>query len=172
MNESKSDLTDRLRREGRWAEASLRKDAIKNELRATGMPRREAGEEAWKRIAEEFPPLPEPDATGEPNTADGDPADAKKKYDAQLDRYYDILTKNVRKVIASFVSSFEVELTDDARRSLESDFVWLVDDYVRGISGRDWEAESESLAPDECVLAGTTADGSQQTESPFGSVDQ
>jgi hypothetical protein len=60
MNESKIDLTDRLRQEGRWAEASLRKDVLIAELRASGLKRVEAAAEAWRRLAAEFPPL-EPD---------------------------------------------------------------------------------------------------------------
>jgi len=50
MNESKIDLTDRLRREGRWAEASKFKDAVVRELRAQGMRKTEAVEEAWRRM--------------------------------------------------------------------------------------------------------------------------
>ena len=43
MNESKIALTDRLRREGRWAEASKFKDAALADFRAKGMKRDEAG---------------------------------------------------------------------------------------------------------------------------------
>jgi hypothetical protein len=58
MEESKIELTDRLRREGRWAEASARKEAIRTQLRAEGMSRAEANPEAWRRMAAEFPARP------------------------------------------------------------------------------------------------------------------
>ena len=56
MEESKIAATDRLRREGRWEEASLYKDKIRTELKAKGIPRKEANEESWKKMAETFPP--------------------------------------------------------------------------------------------------------------------
>jgi hypothetical protein len=62
--ESKIELNDRLRHEGRWNEAAVWKDAKIKELRATGMKRAEAKEEAWRLMAERFPPpppAPEPD---------------------------------------------------------------------------------------------------------------
>jgi hypothetical protein len=64
MKESKIELNDRLRREGRWNEAAVWKDAKIKELRATSMKRADAKEEAWRLMAERFPPpppAPEPD---------------------------------------------------------------------------------------------------------------
>jgi hypothetical protein len=58
MNESKIDLTERLRREGRWAEASKYKDEVVKKLRASGLKRCEAGEQAWQEMAEAFPQTP------------------------------------------------------------------------------------------------------------------
>ncbi|MFZ1935394.1 MAG: hypothetical protein WCB27_21525 [Thermoguttaceae bacterium] len=69
--ESKIELNDRLRREGRWNEAAVWKDAKIKELRATGMKRAEAKEEAWRLMAERFPPLPKP----EPDEDDDDYGD-------------------------------------------------------------------------------------------------
>jgi hypothetical protein len=56
--ESKCIATDRLRREGRWAEASLWRDQKRTQLRAEGKTRTEANEAAWQAMIEEFPPLP------------------------------------------------------------------------------------------------------------------
>lgn len=56
MNESKIVVTERLRREGRWAEASKFKDAAAADFRASGMTRTEANEAAWNATAEKFPP--------------------------------------------------------------------------------------------------------------------
>ena len=67
--ESKIELTERLRREGRWEEASKRKDEMVKLLRAEGMKRTEAVEEAWRRLAVEYPPLPH---TAEPEPEHGD----------------------------------------------------------------------------------------------------
>ena len=61
MNESKVELTDRLRREGRWSEASKLKDTALADFRAKGMKRDEAGAAAWEAMAEAYPPLPEED---------------------------------------------------------------------------------------------------------------
>ena len=60
MNESKIELTERLRREGRWAEASLFKDRKVKELRSQGVKRPQAADQAWEAMATEFPPLPKP----------------------------------------------------------------------------------------------------------------
>jgi hypothetical protein len=62
MNESKVELMDRLRREGRWAEASKLKDTALADFRAKGMKRDEAAAAAWEAMAEAYPPLPEADA--------------------------------------------------------------------------------------------------------------
>jgi hypothetical protein len=69
MSESKITLTDRLRREGRWEEASLFRDQKRREFRSTGMSKAEAREAAWEALAEAFPPLSLPAAptsTAEP----------------------------------------------------------------------------------------------------------
>jgi hypothetical protein len=57
MNETKSQLTDRLRREGRWAEASNAREHERERLRATGMDRKQANSEAWSLMAAQYPPL-------------------------------------------------------------------------------------------------------------------
>ena len=57
MNESKIGITERLRAEGRWDEASKFKDETLRTLRGEGMKKAEAGEEAWRRMAEKYPPL-------------------------------------------------------------------------------------------------------------------
>lgn len=66
MNESKIDLTERLREEGRWPEASKFKDQVIRELRAKGLKRDEAAEAAWAAMAEAYPPLPAPEPVAEP----------------------------------------------------------------------------------------------------------
>lgn len=79
MTESKIDLTDRLRREGRWGEASKFKDTALADFRAKGMKRDEAAEAAWAAMAEAYPPLPtlEPEPEPEPpgESAGVDPSD-------------------------------------------------------------------------------------------------
>jgi hypothetical protein len=58
MRESKAELTDRLRREGRWVAFKKRREGLK----AGGM----AASDAWDAAAEEFPSL---DAKPDPGTA-------------------------------------------------------------------------------------------------------
>jgi hypothetical protein len=55
MTESKVSATDRLRRDGRWNEASEFRDRARKELRASGMNRSLAAEEAWVRMIAEYP---------------------------------------------------------------------------------------------------------------------
>ncbi len=90
MTESKIGLTERLRREGRWSEATRFKDETIAQLRSEGMKRIDAATEAWKRTAEKYPPLAETDsvettaAVQQPEEA-GDDVDV----DALLDRVGD-----------------------------------------------------------------------------------
>lgn len=70
MNESKIGLTERLRREGRWAEASRFKDEIVRKLRAEGMKRAEASEKAWQEMAETYPALAPVEPTPESAAAE------------------------------------------------------------------------------------------------------
>ena len=58
FHESKADATSRLRREGRWEEASLYRERQRLQLREQGMSRKEAKEAAWTGMMTEFPPLP------------------------------------------------------------------------------------------------------------------
>jgi hypothetical protein len=57
MPESKIGATDRLRKEGRWAEASLWRDEKRKQLRAEGLSKAEANEASWQAMIEQFPPL-------------------------------------------------------------------------------------------------------------------
>ena len=57
MTESKIDATDRLRKDGRWAEASIWRDQKRMQLRADGKHNRaESNEAAWNAMIEQFPP--------------------------------------------------------------------------------------------------------------------
>jgi hypothetical protein len=61
VRESKVVLSNRLRKEGRWNEATLFKDEVTKELRATKMKPAEVKEKAWEEMARAFQPLPKPD---------------------------------------------------------------------------------------------------------------
>jgi hypothetical protein len=65
VNESKIVLTERLRREGRWAEASKFKDDALSGFRSKGMKRDEASEAAWNAMEKAFPPIATVSATSE-----------------------------------------------------------------------------------------------------------
>ncbi len=57
-SEGRAPLSNRLRREGRWAEAAAFKDGVISELRSRGINRKDAQEEARRQMAEQYPPLP------------------------------------------------------------------------------------------------------------------
>ena len=57
MQESKSVATNRLRREGRWEQASAYKDTIIAECRSEGMKRPEAQAAGWAAMTAKFSPL-------------------------------------------------------------------------------------------------------------------
>ena len=61
MRESKITASERLRRNGDWETASLCRDDQRKRLRSEGMRRREANDESWRLMLEEFPP-PDEDA--------------------------------------------------------------------------------------------------------------
>ena len=65
MNESKIELTERLRREGNWSEASKFKDDALRDFRSKGMKRDEASEAAWDAMEQAFPPIVTVAATGD-----------------------------------------------------------------------------------------------------------
>jgi hypothetical protein len=72
--ESKNSLTGRLKEAGVWDQASEFMDEVRRQARATGATRRQAGDLAWKALAERHPrPEPEPDQVGaaRPSDADG-----------------------------------------------------------------------------------------------------
>ncbi|MCP4478779.1 MAG: hypothetical protein GY818_11875 [Planctomycetaceae bacterium] len=54
--ESKIQATDRLRREGLWDQASLFRDEQRDKLRQEGVNRKDANQQAWELMLEEYPP--------------------------------------------------------------------------------------------------------------------
>ena len=61
MIESKIVATDRLRQEGRWAEAAQWRDEKRKQLRADGQIKAGSNEESWDAMLKQFPPLPPSD---------------------------------------------------------------------------------------------------------------
>jgi hypothetical protein len=57
MKESKIHATERLRREGRWDEASAFRDNVRKRLRADGKPKSEANDLAWEAMIDKYQPL-------------------------------------------------------------------------------------------------------------------
>ena len=58
ITESRIDATARLRREGRWDEATAFREAQRQRLRSEGLPRQKAVEAAWAAMVKKFQPLP------------------------------------------------------------------------------------------------------------------
>jgi hypothetical protein len=78
MTESKIVATDRLRKEGRWEEASLWRDEKRKQLRTDGKHNRaESNAAAWDAMIEQFPPLP-PSKKTSPTPFVRDPVFEKK----------------------------------------------------------------------------------------------
>lgn len=65
----KSQLYHQLLDAGLWEEATSRREQIRNELRQSGMTRREASQEAWERLAEEYRQVLEPQSSAVPGLA-------------------------------------------------------------------------------------------------------
>ena len=65
MTESKISATERLRREGRWDEASCYRDDARKKYKAEGMARTEANDAAWEAMIKKFSPLPVDDSPDE-----------------------------------------------------------------------------------------------------------
>jgi hypothetical protein len=112
MDESKIDLTERLRREGRWVEACKFKDETVKKLRAEGMKRAEAGEQAWQKMAEAYPPLPPPKPAPEPAAEDEETPD--EAVDEVTQRLCDVAESEVEQ----WQQKYGVTLPDDARAAL------------------------------------------------------
>ena len=55
--ESRIEATDRLRREGRWEAASHAREEKRQQLRAEGLKRADANDQAWRWMIDEFTPL-------------------------------------------------------------------------------------------------------------------
>jgi hypothetical protein len=85
MTESKIEIVERLRREGRWPEASLFKDTAVKDFRSKGVGRAEATQAAWEAMATAYPPLApiEGSASKVPDTASGNPR-GHDGYDEEL----------------------------------------------------------------------------------------
>jgi hypothetical protein len=73
VTESKIELTERLRREGRWEEALKFKDTALRDFRSKGMKRSEASDAAWEAMATAYPPLD----TGDTTVPFGTPGEAR-----------------------------------------------------------------------------------------------
>lgn len=105
MTESKIEITERLRGEGRWSEASRYKDETLRGLRAEGMKKAEAAEEAWRRMAEKFPPqaAPVPCEVGEAGALSPEVVSAEDiDIDALIDRIGDPRPDLVRDTIWAY----------------------------------------------------------------------
>lgn len=92
MDESKIELTERLRREGRWGEASRFKDEALRKLRSDGMTKADAAEEAWRRMAAQYPPLANigESAPEAPDATAGEPWPAQRPRGTEHDTEHDI----------------------------------------------------------------------------------
>jgi hypothetical protein len=117
MEESKICAMDRLRREGRWEEASLFRDEERRRLRDEGLPKAEANDRSWAAMMEKYPPI-EAAPTGAADvasvaTADGDDDDE----DDQPATFWMWCDASSRfdSVLKKWLSDLGVAVTDAAR---------------------------------------------------------
>ena len=139
MLESKIALTERLRREGRWDEASKFKDNAINGFRTDGMKRGDAAEAAWAAMADAFPPVSVGDTENTVKVQDPGPREVKAMLkQLEQDRYAEmhdnvpkVLQKRVNEMLAKWWQQYEVSLFSDARRQLESGICELIYEGLR-----------------------------------------
>lgn len=123
--ESKIELTDRLRREGRWSEASQFRHKIIKACRSRGLTKAAAREHAWKETAKAFPP-----ATAE------DPPDV---LDDELSEWCSTCLDRV----AEWRRVHGVALTDGALRDLVLAIASCATDWPKGDSDWGWGMVSD-----------------------------
>jgi hypothetical protein len=117
--ESRIELTDRLRREGRDEEASLYRNQVREQLRAEGKTRKEAMEGAWEATRLAFPPLPTSVQVADmaaqtqvSSTVDEDDEDAVADEDWVIEWFSPLST------LARWQAKHGVSLTDEALAEL------------------------------------------------------
>jgi len=112
MAESKIELVQRWRREGRAEEASRYRDEVREQLRAQGKTRREAREASWEAARAAFPPLP---------PAENPPAEEGYSSDEKdwVAEWFNCVPE-----IAKWQEDHGVTLTDGALRELGFGFAW------------------------------------------------
>ncbi len=84
MAESKIELMDRLRREGRWPEAEKLKNTMLAEFKARGV--KKPSDEAWRLLGVKFPPLPalQPDLDPKPEPGPEPKPEPKPEQDEEV----------------------------------------------------------------------------------------
>lgn len=85
--ESKIHATERLRRDGRWDQASAFRDETRRKLRAEGKSKIEAGELAWEAMIAKFPPPEHPQLGSEDEPLPREKDDAEEDLDALDERF-------------------------------------------------------------------------------------
>ena len=114
MTESKIELTERLRREGRDEEARQYREKVRTQLRAEGTTRREAMQRAWQATRLAFPLLPPAESTlaappVEPAAVDGN---------AVADEDWVLEWFSPLSVVAEWQAKHGVSLTDQSLTEL------------------------------------------------------
>lgn len=137
MTESKIELTERLRREGRWGEASRFKDTTVKEFRK-GMTRADATEAAWEAMAKAFPPLPPAERSPE---SSADNADVDPDAGLSSEERERILLADVPRMVPLiaearvrvWVDVFGLSIPDDARADLVDGIATFAQDCMEAV---------------------------------------
>jgi len=159
--ESKIGLHDRLRRQGQWGEASVWKDAKIKELRAQGMKRAEAKEEAWRLMAERFPPpppAPEPDEEPDEyeDELDDDDLDVEALYMWLNDHFGGDWNPFLAKLVeiikewSQFEEQFEEQWCRNQNHSLDDDEKYELHQTIADfVCSRLWPPPPSAASPDQ-----------------------
>ena len=112
---------DRLRREGRWDEASQFRRAIIKGCRARGLKKAEARDYAWRETARAYPP-----------------ARAETPPDVPVEELNEWYSDGCLDRIADWRRDHAIALTDDALRDLVLVIASCATDWPAGDSDRGW----------------------------------
>ena len=123
MAESKIELVERWRREGRAEETTHYREEVREQLRAQGKTRREAREGSWEAARAAFPPLPPAENPPEPAPVvrATEPA-AEEGYYSSDEKDWVAKWFNDVPTIAQWQADHGVALTDGALRDLLEHF--------------------------------------------------
>lgn len=138
MPESKIELTHRLEREGRWAEASVIRDRVRKERRAAGDTRDVANDAAWEAMAKEYPPIPAITQAGKASTRTSESAEDPFSDDDDSDSLPENLPAgSATSIQADLLWAYQNICSPVTEAMAPSGAAWALRTWGRSAKGRD-----------------------------------